>query len=188
VTEFPTSVAQLLALYRAGGDAHYGEDVTQMSHALQCAALAQQSGASEALIAASLLHDVGHLIAEVQGDLRFDYEHDDDDHEALGARVLSPIFGPAVAKPVALHVTAKRWRCTVEPDYYDTLSPTSKATLKAQGGLLDEQACRRFESHPGFADAVLLRSFDDAGKALDAEIFDLDHYVSMLEALAAANA
>jgi len=187
MTELPTTVGELVALYEQGGDAHYGEDVTQLSHALQCAALATKAGASDALVAAALLHDVGHMIAEVQGDLRFDYEHDDDDHEALGARVLAPIFGPAVAKPVALHVTAKRWRCTVEPSYYETLSATSKATLIAQGGLLDEAACRRFEAHPGFADAVLLRSFDDAGKQTDLQLLSLDHYVQLLESLALAN-
>jgi phosphonate degradation associated HDIG domain protein len=188
MTTLPTSVDELIALYRRGGDAHYGEDVTQMSHALQCAALAEASGAPDALIAASLLHDVGHLIAEIQGDLRFDYERDDDDHEALGARVLAPIFGPSVAKPVALHVTAKRWRCTVEPSYYDTLSATSKATLVAQGGLLDDEACRRFEAHPGFADAVELRRFDDAGKQTDATLNPLEHYIPLLHALALANA
>ncbi len=187
MTELPTTVAELISLYERGGNASYGEDVTQMSHALQCAALAKHAGASDAMVAAALLHDVGHLIAEVQGDLRFDFEHDNDDHEALGARVLSPIFGPAVAKPVALHVTAKRWRCTVEPAYSDTLSATSKATLIAQGGLLSAEACRRFEQHPGFADAVLLRSFDDAGKQAGGELFNLEHYVPLLETLAKEN-
>ena len=183
MTGIPASVDELLALYEDGGHAHYGEDVTQMSHALQCAALAKASGASDVMVAAALLHDVGHLIAEVQGNERFDFSSEDDDHEAVGARVLAALFGPAVAKPVALHVTAKRWRCTVEPAYFDTLSRTSKETFIAQGGCLDDEAVRRFEAHPGFHDAVLLRSFDDAGKQPDLELAPLWSYRSVLESL-----
>ena len=45
------------------GDADYGgECVSQLQHALQCAMLAEQAGASSPLIAAALLHDIGHLI------------------------------------------------------------------------------------------------------------------------------
>lgn len=44
------------------GDLHYGEAVTQLEHALQCAQLAREQGGSPALIAAALLHDVGQFI------------------------------------------------------------------------------------------------------------------------------
>ncbi|MEI6700830.1 MAG: HD domain-containing protein [Actinomycetota bacterium] len=180
----PQSVDELLALYVVKGNEHYGENVTQLEHGLQCAALAATEGAPEPLIAAALLHDVGHLVADVQGDERFDLETDDDHHEAVGARVLSRVFGPLVAQSVALHVTAKRWRCTIEPDYLQSLSPTSTATLKAQGGLLDADACARFEAHPGFGDALALRRWDDTGKVIDLVVEPLESYRPLLERLA----
>jgi phosphonate degradation associated HDIG domain protein len=180
----PSTVAELIELFHQKGDEHYGEDVTVLEHALQCAHFAQVDGASDELVAAALLHDVGHLVADVQGQARFDLARDDDDHEAVGARVLARIFGPAVAQPVALHVTAKRWRCTVEPAYHDELSPTSRATLRAQGGLLTAEECQRFAAHPGFADALALRTWDDLGKVPDLPTADFESYRPLLESLA----
>ena len=104
--------------------------------------------------------------------------------EAIGARILSPLFGPKVAQPVALHVTAKRWRCTREPSYYEDLSPTSKATLKAQGGLLSEEECQRFEAHPGFKDALRLRTWDDLGKDEEQTQPQLGEFRELLRRLA----
>jgi phosphonate degradation associated HDIG domain protein len=160
----PASVDELFDLYDALGDRSYGESITQREHALQCAALARAAGASEALVVAALFHDVGHLVLDVQGGSEFELSSHDDDHEGRGARILARIFGPRVAQPVALHVTAKRWRCTREPEYHDQLSRASRATLIAQGGLLDEEECQRFETHPGFDDAMALRTWDDIGK------------------------
>jgi phosphonate degradation associated HDIG domain protein len=182
----PRSVDELFTLYREKGDEPYGESLTQNEHALQCSALARVDGASDALVIAALFHDVGHLVAEVMNDPDFVLEEDNDDHEAIGARVLSPLFGPSVARPVSLHVTAKRWRCAREPEYYFRLSPASKLTLKAQGGPLSDDECLRFEEHPGFADALALRTWDDAGKVLGLEVGTLDDYVEVVNSLAAA--
>jgi gamma-butyrobetaine dioxygenase len=154
----------LFTLYEAKGAMAYGESITQSDHALQCAALARVDGVKDELMVAALFHDVGHLVLDVQGHEGFDMEHDDDRHEAVGARILAPLFGPSVAQPVALHVIAKRWLCTEEPQYHERLSAASRATLVAQGGLLGDEECERFEMHPGFNDAIALRTWDDAGK------------------------
>ena len=135
----PKNTKELFDLYEERGGEPYGEAITQTEHALQCAALARAEGASDAMIAAALFHDVGHLVVEIQNEPGFKMDEDDDDHEAVGARVLAPLFGPAVAGPVALHVTAKRWRCSTDPGYYERLSEASKMTLKAQGGLLERR-------------------------------------------------
>jgi [1-hydroxy-2-(trimethylamino)ethyl]phosphonate dioxygenase len=179
----PTSVEELLELYELHGALRYGEDVTQSQHALQCAALARRDVAIDELVAAALLHDVGHLVAGAHGP-RWRDDVDDDHHEALGAKVLAVIFGTRVAAPVALHVTAKRWRCTVEPGYHDGLSSTSKATLVAQGGLLDEAGRTRFEAHPAFHDAVRLRAWDDGAKDPFAEPGTMHDYEHLLARLA----
>jgi phosphonate degradation associated HDIG domain protein len=180
----PTTVDELFELYRTAGDEPYGESLTQTQHALQCAALARAAGASDALVVASLLHDVGHLVAGVQNETDFAIDEQDDDHEAIGARVLAPLFGPSVAQPVSLHVTAKRWRCTREPSYYDRLSEASKMSLKAQGGLLSDDECTRFEEHPGFVDALALREWDDEGKVVGLDVGDLNDYVEVVSSLA----
>jgi phosphonate degradation associated HDIG domain protein len=181
----PTSVEELFELYESLGNQSYGESITQNEHALQCAALARDSGADDALIVAALFHDVGHLATDVMGDADFDLASDDDDHEARGARILAPIFGPRVARPVALHVLAKRWRCTREPDYHDRLSSASRATLIAQGGLLSDEDCQRFERHPGFDDALALRAWDDQGKIEGLDVGALRDWEPLVRSLAA---
>jgi phosphonate degradation associated HDIG domain protein len=179
----PMTVDDLFELYESRGDQSYGESITQNEHALQCAALARDAGATDELVVAALFHDVGHLALDVQGGPDFDLARDDDDHEALGARLLAPLFGPRVAQPVALHVTAKRWRCTREPGYRDQLSSASQATLVAQGGLLSEEECRRFEQHPGFDDAVALRTWDDVGKVEGLDVGTLRDWEPLVRSL-----
>ncbi len=181
--------ADLIGLYEACADRSYGEDVTVLSHSLQTAGLARADGATDALVAAALLHDVGHLLAtEEEVDRSHPDEGDDDHHEAIGARLVAATLGPEVALPVALHVQAKRWRCTVEPEYRSRLSAQSALTLEAQGGLLDAEECRRFEDHPGFAQAVELRRWDDRAKLIGAKVPSMDSYRSLLGSLVAARA
>ena len=74
-------VDELLALYASyGGELYAGEPITQLAHALQSAALAEAEGADDALIAAALLHDVGHLVdkhAEGAAASGIDRQHED---------------------------------------------------------------------------------------------------------------
>ncbi|HEV3188180.1 MAG TPA: HD domain-containing protein [Acidimicrobiales bacterium] len=182
----PDSVERLFELYESKGAEPYGEALTQVEHALQCAALATAERASDPMILAALFHDVGHLVVDVQNSEGFILDEDDDDHEAVGAQVLSPLFGPAVARPVSLHVTAKRWRCTREPTYIDQLSGASRATLTAQGGLLSDGECLRFEEHPGFVDALALRTWDDEAKVLGKKAGSLGDYEALANSLAAS--
>jgi predicted HD phosphohydrolase len=182
----PASTSDLFDLYESKGHEPYGESITQIEHALQCAVLAQDERVGDAMIVAALFHDVGHLVVGIQNGPNFAIDDVDDDHEAVGARVLSPLFGPGVSQPVSLHVTAKRWRCTREPAYYERLSEASKLSLKAQGGLLSDEDCLRFEEHPGFPDALALRTWDDEGKIVGLEVGRLDDYVGIVNSLAAA--
>lgn len=152
-----SSLDDIARLYAERGGQAYGENVTQLEHALQCAALAQSHG--PALTVAALLHDVGHL---------FDTEEHaalhDDRHQLAGAAALAGLFGPEVCQPIALHVAAKRWLCLREPGYHETLSDASKASLQMQGGVFDPAQAQAFEQQPYWLDAVTLRRFDDMGK------------------------
>lgn len=170
------------AFAERGGDA-YGENVTQLDHALQCAQLAEAEGAGDQLIAAALLHDYGHLF-EGRGEAA---ERDGRDarHEIHGARVLGRWFGPEVAGPVALHVMAKRYLCAVEPGYEAALSPGSVLSLRLQGGPLGPAPCRRFERSRFAADAIRLRRWDDAGKIEGLVTAGLELYWPMLNRIAA---
>ena len=183
-----TSVDEVLELYRRWGSEHYDEEISQTDHAIQTAALAVAEGAAGELVAAALLHDVGHLLELESRDGRGDLPTVDLDHEAVGARYLAGLFGPGVTGPIALHVRAKRYRCAVDPAYLAGLSDGSTRSLALQGGPADADEVASFESNPGFADAVRLRSWDDGGKIDGLEVADLDHYRPLLEQLAGPGA
>ena len=73
-----------------GGSQYGGEAVTQLEHALQAATLAEQEGAQPSLVAAALLHDVGHLLHRLPDDAP---AHGvDDAHEQLGHEWLTSRF------------------------------------------------------------------------------------------------
>ena len=156
-------VDQLIELLHTKGTRQYGgERVSQCEHALQTAALAEQENAPSALIAAALLHDIGHLLHEEgeQPALR----GIDDQHEAIGADYLLPAFGPAVADPVRLHVPAKRYLCATDPGYFACLSPGSVRSLALQGGPFTSQEVAEFRALPFAEDAIRIRRWDEAAK------------------------
>ena len=181
-TGAPGPVADVLELFARRGDGHYGETVDQRRHALQAATLALSEGADVRLVAAALLHDIGHLVSGPDPGAPFD-DSVDDHHESIGARWLAPRFGPDVARAVALHVMAKRYRCTVDPAYLADLSPTSLRTLTAQGGLLDERALARFAGRPGSDDALAVRDWDERAKDPTAATPDLPAFLPVLQRL-----
>ena len=125
-------VDQILELFEARGAAAYlGEPVSQMEHALQAAHLAVQDRASDELVAAALLHDIGHLLG-----LEDDRSERGIDaiHEHRGCSWLAPHFPPEVTEPIRLHVRAKRYLCAVDAAYSELLSPASIGSLELQGG------------------------------------------------------
>lgn len=152
-----TDLAAIETLYATRGKEAYGEDVSQLEHALQCAALAEAAGAAPSLIVAALLHDVGHLLAEPDAAR-------DDRHEILGAQSLKGLFDERVRAPIGLHVSAKRWLCLREKGYLESLSVASRSSLILQGGAFSPAEADRFEQHPSWRDAVALRRWDDLAK------------------------
>src|SRR5262249_49953725 len=114
-------VKLVLRLFKERGDAAYlGEPVSQTEHALQAARAAERAGAAAALVAAALLHDVGHLLHDLPEDCA--RAGIDDAHEERGGRWLGRHFGPDVVEPVRLHVAAKRYLCASDPTYLGRLS------------------------------------------------------------------
>jgi len=178
------AVAAITALFASEGAAAYlGEPVSQAAHMLQAAALAEQDQAAKALVAAALLHDVGHFAGALNG-------HDlmrggsATRHEENGATWLAQWFGEEVAEPVRLHVAAKRYLCAVEPGYAASLSPASVHSLRVQGGPMQRAELAKFEANRYAAAAIRVRRWDDAAKDPQARVPELDHYTTVLRALA----
>lgn len=159
-------LVQLQRLLELRADGRYGlHDITQRQHALQAAMLAERDRHAAALIAAALLHDVGHLVHDL-GDNPAERQVDDR-HEQLGHDFLTQWFGPEVTEPIRLHVAAKRFLCATEADYFSRLSPDSVVSLSLQGGPMTEAETATFRALPHWREAVQLRRYDEMAKAKD---------------------
>ena len=179
----PTAIADaIVVLFAERGGRHYGENVTEREHALQCAALAERAGDSPAVVLAALLHDVGHLlhdlgelIAEVGVDAR---------HEELGAEWLTNLFPPEIVEPVRLHVAAKRYLCGHSARYAAGLSAASTTSLRLQGGPMNDAERDDFERRPHFHAAIRVRLHDDHGKVAGLATKSIVDYRPLIEQFA----
>lgn len=165
-------IEELSELFAGPGAGDYlGEPVTIGQHMRQAGALAEATGAAPALIAAALLHDVGHL-------------HGEGNHNDTGALWLSQWFGHEVTEPVRLHVAAKRYLCTTEPEYFGLLSEESVRTLAVQGGPMTPAEVTAFEMLRYSGDAVAVRRWDDAAKDPAVRPPEFAHFRVLLAGLA----
>jgi gamma-butyrobetaine dioxygenase len=153
---------------------HLGEPVPIGEHMLQAGALAEAADAAGALVAAALLHDIGHLLGE---------DEDEDRHGEAGANWLSQWFGAAVTEPVRLHVAAKRYLCAVDAGYFGLLSAESVRTLSLQGGRMTAAEVAAFEALPFSRDAVAVRRWDDQAKDTVVTSPRFAHFAPLIEGL-----
>lgn len=182
----PKSLDDVLATYREHGHRHYGEDVTELQHALQCATFAQQAGEPPVIVAAALLHDYGHLCHQLGEDIA---EHGvDARHEHIGYSKLKGLFADEIVDAGRLHVAAKRYLCWKERGYHDGLSEASRKSLQLQGGPMNDGEAREFEREPHFNIAVRVRRYDDMGKVPDMATPGLDAFVPLLQTFVCHNA
>ncbi len=157
-------IAQITGLFHARGAVQYGSEAInqQQQHALQCARLAECAGALPELIAAALLHDLGHLLASSREPSKASGV--DDLHQYLALPFLRGVFPDAVLEPIRMHVDAKRYLCHVDPRYGARLSPASQRSLAVQGGPFTAEEAVAFIAQDFSADAVALRRWDDFAK------------------------
>ena len=165
----------------AEGMAYLGEQVTMIQHQLQAAALA--SGSGDALVAAALLHDIGHMLGRDRDATQVLADDRDAHHDALGATWLASWFGPDVTEPVRLHVAAKRYLVATDPSYADKLSAASVHTLRLQGGPMSPSEVGEFEALEFARDAVTIRRFDEAAKDPKQDAPGFDTYRHLLARL-----
>jgi len=175
-----SGVDTVLGMLRDAGARRYGgEQVSQLAHALQCATLAEREEAASHLIAAALLHDIGHLVGD--GDAGLAAKGIDARHEDVGAAFLQQWFDDDVCQAVRLHVDAKRYLCHAEADYFDGLSPASVRSLEVQGGPMSAQEAAAYMAHPQAEAANRVRRWDDWGKDADMVTPGLEHFRQYLE-------
>ena len=168
-----TGIEAIAELFAGPGARDYlGEAVTIGEHMRQAGALAEAAGAAAPLVAAALLHDIGHLRGET-----------DARHGTAGAQWLSQWFGPAVTEPVRLHVAAKCYLCATEPGYFGLLSAESVHTLALQGGPMTPDQAAVFGALPHARDAVAVRRWDDEAKDPSLTPPEFGYFEALLRAL-----
>ena len=146
--------------------------------------MAEREGAPPELVAAALLHDIGHLMHD-QGEDAAE-RGIDTRHEVAGARYLACVFPSEVTEPIRLHVAAKRALCGLEPDYFDRLSPGSVRSLELQGGPMAADLAAAFAGKPAGSAALTLRRWDEGAKVPGADVPGFAHYLPLLRRLAGA--
>jgi len=166
---------------RRGAEAYLGEAVSMSEHMLQSASLAERAGAGDVLVAAALLHDIGHFTNEFPDD--YIDRGVDNHHETAGAAVLAPFFPAAVTDCVRHHVAAKRYLCATDPAYVDHLSDASKKTLALQGGPMTANEAAAFRALPRLDDILQVRRWDEAAKIAGAATPGFAHYAPLLQRL-----
>tara|TARA_B100000686_G_scaffold327721_1_gene386896 strand:+ start:204 stop:824 length:621 start_codon:yes stop_codon:yes gene_type:complete len=177
-------------IFERGLTMSYGSgEVSMCSHMLQTAYFAEKDGATPELIVASLLHDIGHFGTDFSLDFS-DGSHKymlsatkDRLHEESGADLLENLFGLDVSEPVRLHVSAKRYLCTIDPKYYDKLAETTRHTFKLQGGNMSREEVQMFEAKHHAEAAAKLRRWDDLATHKERKIPNFEHYQILLEKL-----
>ncbi|PWN49951.1 hypothetical protein IE53DRAFT_119796 [Violaceomyces palustris] len=196
-------IQELFDLLKAQGDGAYiGESISQLEHSLQAAHFAEEQGSDPDTIIAALLHDVGQFLpmnhqllqtaaaaAKTKQALsREAFEEMPDEkgesvgrmgHDVIGESYLrSKGWPPSVYKLVGAHVQAKRY-LSREAEYQSKLSEASKASLRHQGGPMNEGEAQEFSEDPLWEKKILLRICDDRSKVVGLKTKRLDEYRQM---------
>ena len=164
---------------RRRNDHRDAEPVSPLAHALQCAQLAEAAGAETPMIAAALLHDIGHILHAPRS-----ADESDDVHELEAVLLLAPMLGPEVVEPIRWHVQAKRYLVATDSRYLGALTHASARALTLQGGPMSCKEQLAFEALPFAQQALQLRRWDDLAKEAGKAVPPLALYLSVLEGLA----
>lgn len=184
------TLMQIEALCLAYGDrcrvGAWEESIPLLDHALQCAQLAEWAHAEPPLVAAALLHDLGHALAQASCDEAGQPASDLAtlcEPERPYLALLGQAFAPDVTEPVRLHDQAKRYLVSVDARYAEALSPQALQRMALQGGPMGQDERRRFEADPHADAAIRLRLWDDLAKHPGKATPPLAYYLDLLAEL-----
>lgn len=190
-------------LYREHGHHGYIGGVSCLDHARQAGRCAEETYDEDLRtgfmkdneytdnILAAFFHDIGHLVRYIRSDdlelMGVDGDLGVMNHEKIGADYLRLLgFSSRVCNLVGGHVRAKRYLVTIDQDYKNNLSETSKHTLEIQGGEMSNDEKTAFENDPDFCELLDLRQFDEDAKNSDPRFLaEMDTYypISYFESL-----
>ena len=173
------SVEIIINAFRDRGDRSYGEDVTELEHAMQTAEFAKQFGEPDAIVLSCLLHDYGHMLHDLGEDIAHQGVYAQ--HEELGAKLLQGLFPEHILDPIRLHVAAKRYLCWKELNYIQGLSASSLLSLQLQGGPMSDLEATAFAALPHYQAAVQVRRYYDMGKVPGMKTASLESYRALIE-------
>jgi predicted HD phosphohydrolase len=170
-------IDKIFKLYNDYGSVEYmGTGITHSEHALQTAYFARAQGYDNVVVAAALLHGIGHLIG-----LKYDFDIMGNfgikDHEKIGANWLRNIgMNETTCLLIEKHTEAKRYIVTTSPEYYNTLSESSKAILKLKGDLMSEEELEEFKNNELKQALIVLSIWDEKSKIKNKIVPSLDSY------------
>ena len=144
-------VDQIISNYLNNKSLYIGEKVTISEHMIQTAMLAEKHNCSSNLVCSSLLHDYGHFILENPSKLVENKK--DGKHESVGYEFLKKYFTEDVLGPIKYHVMAKKYLAR-DSKYFKLLSQASKISLELQGGIMNDEEARKFESNQFFESSI----------------------------------
>lgn len=189
-----SNVRRICSLYTSsiGSSQYIGEDVSILDHSLQAAHLAKKDMNDDIeFFVSCLLHDIGHLIGIESGEIDDECGMDGcgmNNHEHVGADFVKQLgFSPRVQDLIANHVSAKRYLCFKDVNYYKNLSEASKTTLRYQGNAMTALEAVEYESNEEFENYIRMRRIDENAKKLDSEADGFSNYYATLTASAAAS-
>jgi len=170
-------IDQIISNYLNNESLYIGEKVTMSEHMIQTAMLAEKTNSSSSRVCSSLLHDYGHFILENPDNLVD--KNKNGKHEDVGYDFLKKYFVKDVLGPIKYHVKAKRY-LSREEKYYKLLSEASKISLKLQGGIMNNEEAKKFESNEFFENSIKLRKFDEIAKKTGLKIKSISEYKNLL--------
>lgn len=146
---------------------NYSEEITQFEHMAQAANLAIRNNPDDyEMIVAAFLHDIMHSVNPED-------EYGNTHHDKMAHDFLTKLGFPSrICKLILNHTVAKRYKVTMDVNYYNTLSHASKITFERQGGILNYEQVEQFENDILFDDYLKLREFDDNAKYTQDQILD----------------
>lgn len=188
ISEFTTVCSYANRFSKFGESDYIGEPVSIAAHSEQAADLARKYCNDDELVIGSLLHDIGHLVGLEAGVKMGMNGCGVQYHEHLGANFLAELkLPPRVVKFVESHVSAKRYLCLRNPQYFESLSDASKTTLQFQGGPMGETEAIAFENDPDFKLFLQMRLFDESAKIPNAQVHPMATYIALIDKLISKN-
>ena len=171
----------ILNLYKTKGNTMYDKHISQLTHSFQTMEMALRKGFDEKFQLCCFLHDIGHLLLD-ENNSNENFLKDDLKHELMGYNFLKNFLEDEITKPILLHVQAKRFLCTINNEYYNSLSDASKESFKIQGGKMSDEQVKIFRNNSYLNLALTLREFEDLSKKYKKDIIysDLEYVKKLL--------